>query len=478
MGSDNPGRRKDHRRATCFPSACLSAPEGVIGPGSLPSPASTGETIGGDCRHRIPSGVGISRGTIMVSLLKKMSDRFDAAASSNVWFYGRTRLKGSPLNVRPCLRSHFGQAARHKGNVQAWLFCSIEKCLNPAPEPATAIETGSIRAGTVNMSVGIRSGLLAICAVLMMALPANAEDGTFADLLARAKAQAAAGRRWAPPGDNMTETVIRMMDLIPLATPAEIAALSELLENEKSGSTRAASKSDELTEGQRTPVEPGPATSQKRPALAIAAPVLQAGLPDRSTPAGPGQVALGRAGPDQTSALFETTLPTMPPGVSDKSGSGDNSRIRPSQIAPGRSMTSRSTPGQSVPGQGAPDRSMPSQSSTPSQITPSLNTRSQSALGQAVAEPGSRAAVLYARGLDAETRGDLSGARRFYFSAAQQGDAAAARSLGRLYDPAYIKQTALGGIDPDSALAQHWYERALTLGDVEAGPLLEALSLR
>jgi TPR repeat protein len=86
--------------------------------------------------------------------------------------------------------------------------------------------------------------------------------------------------------------------------------------------------------------------------------------------------------------------------------------------------------------------------------------------------------VLFARGLDAELHGDLSGARRFYSSAAQQGDAAAARHLGRLYDPTYLKQTALGGVDPDPALARQWYERAVRLGDTEAGPLLEALSVR
>jgi TPR repeat protein len=85
---------------------------------------------------------------------------------------------------------------------------------------------------------------------------------------------------------------------------------------------------------------------------------------------------------------------------------------------------------------------------------------------------------LFARGQQAERQGDVSGARRFYFSAAQQGYAAAARGLGRLYDPAYLKQTALGGIDPDPAIARRWYEQAVALGDTEAGPLLEALSLR
>ena len=56
--------------------------------------------------------------------------------------------------------------------------------------------------------------------------------------------------------------------------------------------------------------------------------------------------------------------------------------------------------------------------------------------------------------------------------------AAAARNLGRLYDPAYLKQTAIGGVDPDAALAREWYERAFRLGDPEAGLLLEALSER
>jgi TPR repeat protein len=85
---------------------------------------------------------------------------------------------------------------------------------------------------------------------------------------------------------------------------------------------------------------------------------------------------------------------------------------------------------------------------------------------------------LFARGQQAERQGDISGARRFYSSAAQQGHAMAARDLGRLYDPAYLKQTAQGGIDADPAIARQWYERAIAMGDAEAGPLVEALSLR
>jgi TPR repeat protein len=50
--------------------------------------------------------------------------------------------------------------------------------------------------------------------------------------------------------------------------------------------------------------------------------------------------------------------------------------------------------------------------------------------------------------------------------------------MGRLYDPAYIKETAIGGVDPDPALARQWYERAIRLGDAGAVPLLQAMSAR
>jgi TPR repeat protein len=92
--------------------------------------------------------------------------------------------------------------------------------------------------------------------------------------------------------------------------------------------------------------------------------------------------------------------------------------------------------------------------------------------------PTPRGLELYARGQDAERQGNISGARRFFAGAAEQGSAAAARSLGQLYDPAYLKQTVFGGIDPDPALARNWYQRAAAMGDAEAGPLLEALAVR
>ncbi len=93
-------------------------------------------------------------------------------------------------------------------------------------------------------------------------------------------------------------------------------------------------------------------------------------------------------------------------------------------------------------------------------------------------QASARAADLLARGKEAEALGNISGARRLYASAAALGNGAAALSVGRLYDPDFLKQTAMGGIEPDTALARHWYQRAEALGDPEAGRFLQALSER
>ena len=240
------------------------------------------------------------------------------------------------------------------------------------------------RAGNVEMPGWIRGGLSMGCAVLLTTLSAYAEQQTFGDLLARAQAQSAAGHRWAPPGDNATETILSMMDVIATATPAQLVELSALLANDD------------------TP--PPPSAPNPAPPPQTATP--PSATPPSATPAPP---------PLNDPAPTQRPVPPAPPAAG-----GD-------QIAPISSA---------------------------------------------------RAAVLFARGLEAERLGDLSGARRYYASSAKQGGAAAARNLGRLYDPAYLGQTAMGGVDADPALARQWYEQAIALGDAEAVPLLQSLSVR
>jgi TPR repeat protein len=248
-----------------------------------------------------------------------------------------------------------------------------------------------------------RSSVLLFAGFVTLASPVLADSPTFADLLSRAEAQAAAGHRWAPHGDNVAETVEAMMDLIPTATPKQLAELAALLNSDMARAGNDPALPPANTQPMVTP-PPNPPPVPDRSAM-----------PDRGPPSDQPVVAASKPVPDRTVA-------TPPPSVPD----------RPI-LKPATSVPVRSSP---------------------------------------------RAAELLARGQAAERAGDVSGARRFYASAAELGSATAARDLGRLYDPAHLQRTALGGIDPDPALARHWYERAVAMGDAEAAPLLEALALR
>jgi TPR repeat protein len=150
---------------------------------------------------------------------------------------------------------------------------------------------------------------------------------------------------------------------------------------------------------------------------------------------------------------------------------------KPSPQANASPESSQQTSAPPEPPEPSPQASVPPKS--PPQVSaPSGASPQPAAPPKPSPQAAARAAELLARGKEAEAAGNVSGARRFYASAATLGNAAAALGLGRLYDPAFLKQTAMGGIQPDPALARYWYQRAAALGDPEAGRLLEALSGR
>ena len=279
---------------------------------------------------------------------------------------------------------------------------------------------------------GMRGALLTACLLTGFANAATpATDGpTFSELLARAKAQAAAGHRWGPAGDNMTETLLDMMELVPTATADQLAELSELLQS-----------------AETTPQKETPGTV---PFGGPPAPPTRAGIPPP-----------GLKTPLPEIAPLAPPVPSTPTPLPSVPSS-------PPQVTPLPPSPLQVTPLQGTPPQVTPLPVPPPDPERTLNALPNLTTTESSA----------RAAILYARGLEAEHRGDFSAARRFYLSAAQKGDAVAAKSLGRLYDPAYLRHIVVGGLAPDPALARQWYERAIQLGDSEAEPLLQALPPR
>jgi hypothetical protein len=345
---------------------------------------------------------------------------------------------------------------------------------------------------------------------IAVASPGRAEEPTFGDLLVRAEAQAAVGHRWAPAGDNMTETVSGMMDIIATATPEQLAALAALLERDAKdppigpGAVQSTSTSMQPATG----VQPTTGVQQTTGAQASLTP----GLP--STGAQPG-VTVAPSSMNPSSAGARSTIPLGPSSIEPRTAGQATASPAPAQTVPppnaapstansfpptAAQATSSSTAAQTgvTIAPSNPPRMSGAVVPPPAAIPSSPAAQASLSTGQRpiaadtiitdrpvpkstkaiLPHPTPRAAELFSRGQQAELRGDMSGARRFYSSAAEQGSAAAARSLGRLYDPAYLKQTALGGIDPDPDAARQWYERAIAMGDAEAGPLLEALAVR
>ena len=163
------------------------------------------------------------------------------------------------------------------------------------------------------MPMRIPRGLLALCALLLTQLPAHAGSDSFADLLSRAKTQAAEGHRWAPPGNNMTETIMAMLDIVSTATPQQLAELSALLQRDKPAADRTAppgeSRIGEAAPQDRASVAP-PISNPPTPAgaaqtmtpPAAAAPISPSTITETPTPP-------ANAAPISPSTITETPTP-------------------------------------------------------------------------------------------------------------------------------------------------------------------------
>jgi type II secretory pathway predicted ATPase ExeA len=83
-------------------------------------------------------------------------------------------------------------------------------------------------------------------------------------------------------------------------------------------------------------------------------------------------------------------------------------------------------------------------------------------------------AALMKRGDQSLDLGDIAAARLLFQRAADAGNAAAATSLGKTYDPNF----AAPGGKPDAARAADWYRKAIALGDTRAADMLKRLGGR
>ena len=84
-------------------------------------------------------------------------------------------------------------------------------------------------------------------------------------------------------------------------------------------------------------------------------------------------------------------------------------------------------------------------------------------------------AELIGRGDQTLATGDIAAARLFYERAAESGSAAAARQVGKTYDPLFLAAAQARGIRGDPVAAARWYRKASAGGDKEADALMKRL---
>jgi TPR repeat protein len=89
-----------------------------------------------------------------------------------------------------------------------------------------------------------------------------------------------------------------------------------------------------------------------------------------------------------------------------------------------------------------------------------------------------RALALHAKGLEQLERGNVYAARKFFERAAEAGLAQSAVAVAGTYDPDELSKLNVVGMAPDVEAARRWYEKARTLGAVEAGERLRRLGAR
>ena len=78
------------------------------------------------------------------------------------------------------------------------------------------------------------------------------------------------------------------------------------------------------------------------------------------------------------------------------------------------------------------------------------------------------AAAKVTQGDELLKSGNVATARKIYDEAWSLGSSDGAYGLARTYDPLVLASLQLAGIEPDSAAALHWYERAAAAGKAEA----------
>jgi hypothetical protein len=101
---------------------------------------------------------------------------------------------------------------------------------------------------------------------------------------------------------------------------------------------------------------------------------------------------------------------------------------------------------------------------------PTLTTVPKRVITQQQENTGMRRADRFLKNLD------IAAARLIYESMARKGSGRAAFAMGQTYDPSFLRNYVVEGLQPDIEQAMKWYKLAIELGNSEAEARLAALN--
>jgi hypothetical protein len=179
----------------------------------------------------------------------------------------------------------------------------------------------------------------------------------------------------------------------------------------------------------------------------------------------------------------------LPPGPSAPEIASAPSAMPPDTAPEIASAPSAAPPENKSPPPEASANERPSQSQQPpASSAPAVEVAQKEPANVAMVPPGAvsviRAgsalpeammAALLKRGDELLAQGDISAARLLYERTAEAGNARAAASAGKTYDPIFYQETGVRGERPDAAKAITWYRKAAALGDNEGAARAERL---
>jgi hypothetical protein len=189
----------------------------------------------------------------------------------------------------------------------------------------------------------------------------------------------------------------------------------------------------------------------------------------------PGKASATTAAPVRGTAVELRDAQAPPPGSSGHAGAAPAMQYKLSDQAkkdPARLVANEAL----LPVQGGSPRELKLALARPRAELPETTTREPeppTSHPNAISPEFVRALVR--RGDDLISLGDISGARQLYDLAAEDGDGQAAKRLGDTYNPEFLFEHGVQGLQPDVNTAEAWYRKAAALGDSDASGILRDL---